>query len=394
MTISEAFVRINGEVLSWARERLEATTPEAAAIVGFSEEQLEMWESGTGEPSYSQALTLARKLQIPFGYLFLSAKPSRPLPIRDLRTVQGSPPRLPSNGLLMVVEDAVRKQHWYSETLREDGASPYDYVGRFNLQSAVKTIAADIREVLELDEEMRTSSAPTVAAFMTELVRSSERVGVMVLRSGTVCGNTRKPLNVKEFRGFALPDPYAPIIFINSKDAMVAQIFTWAHEIAHIWIGAGGVSLLDLSRKSKDQANQIERLCDQVAAEVLVPTAGFIHNWNKHATAESNLSNLRRRYRVSELVILRKAHDINLIDDVSFIEFLKRYYDKPLEAKLKKDDEKESGGNFYNSLYARNSSRFTATVAERFSSGSMLATEACGLLGISQGVLRRIVAAT
>jgi Zn-dependent peptidase ImmA (M78 family) len=229
---------------------------------------------------------------------------------------------------------------------------------------------------------------------MTELVRSSEHAGVIVLRSGTVCGNTHRSLSVEEFRGFALPEPFAPIIFINSKDAMVAQIFTWAHEMAHIWINQGGLSLLDLSRRSADQANQIEIKCNEIAAEILVPAAGFTHNWDKSASAASNIANLRRRYRVSELVILRRAYDIALIDDVQFEEGLRKYYQVPLAAKTRKDDIEKSGGNFYNNLYARNSSLLTASIAEGFSAGKVLATEACSLLGIKRGVLSKIVAAT
>jgi transcriptional regulator with XRE-family HTH domain len=237
VSLLEEELRINGSVLQWARERLEATTPEASAISGFSQEQIKSWEAEDAEPSYSQAVILARKLGIPFGYLFLSSVPSRPLPLPDLRTVQGVIPRIPSPSLLAVVEDAIRKQHWYSETLQAEGEKPLAFVGRFNIDASVPTVAANIRAVIGLDEQMRAESAPTVSAFLTELVRSSERVGVIVLRSGMVCGNTHKPLTVKEFRGFALPDAFAPIIFINSKDAMAAQIFTWAHEMAHIWLG-------------------------------------------------------------------------------------------------------------------------------------------------------------
>jgi Zn-dependent peptidase ImmA (M78 family) len=267
------------------------------------------------------------------------------------------------------------------------------FVGRFSLNSPTEKIAADIRNEIGIDEQMRAESAPTVSAFLTQLVRSSEDLGLIVLRSGTVCGNTHKPLNVREFRGFALPDPMAPMLFINTKDAISAQIFTWAHEVAHVWLNASGVSLMDLSRKSKDQVNAIEAKCNEVAAEVLVPTASFSHNWIRNQSLQTNIANLRRRYRVSELVILRKAFDSDLITGAQFSEGLHKYYEVRLEEKLAKDEDKPSGGNFYNSLYARNSSTFTASVVESHTAGSVLMSEACSLLGVKRKVLQRLVAA-
>ena len=391
MSLVEADLRINGSVVKWARERLDASLQEAAALSGCAVETIESWENGTAEPTFNQAVNLAHKLGIPFGYLFLSKTPVRTLPVQDLRTVTGEVPRKPSVGLIAVVEDAIRKQHWYSDFLGAEGRLPF--VGSFGLNDSAARIAADIRLTLGIDEQLRAETPPTVSAFMTELVRATERRGILVLRSGTVCGNTHKPLSVKEFRGFALPDPVAPMIFINSRDAMVAQIFTWAHEIAHIWINQGGVSLLDLSKRSQEQSNQIEIRCNEIAAEVLAPAANFSHNWNRHLSAEKNIGLLRRLYRVSHLVILRRAFDLGFINNDEFKEGLRKYYEIPLQDKQKKDDE-SSGGNFYNTLYARNSPRLTFTVAENYAAGNVLPHEACRLLGIKQKALRRIVAST
>jgi Zn-dependent peptidase ImmA (M78 family) len=190
------------------------------------------------------------------------------------------------------------------------------FVGRFTVGSDLKKVAADMRGALELSSTDRAECAD-YEAFIKHLVSRAEGLGILVMRSALVGHDTQRKLDVKEFRGFALSDPLAPVVFINDADAKAAQVFTIAHEMVHIWIGEDGVSDRTPNQK-KESTNKIELFCDQVAAELLVPEAEFNKVW-KDGPVKTAAQSTARHFRVSTLVALRRAKDLNRIDFDSFM---------------------------------------------------------------------------
>lgn len=367
--------RITPELLRWARERRKISIDTLAKKVGIAPSAMEAWEKGEARPTFRQALVLAHKLSVPFGYLYLSAPPKEELPLADFRTVAGAPPRKPSPDFLDVLHDVLRKQQWYRDYLKSQGAPPVEFIGRFGVQDEPRAIAADIRKTLGINDQLR-KECKSWEQFLSKLIRMAENNSILVLRSSIVGSNTHRHLDVEEFRGFAISDRFAPLVFINSADARVAQIFTLAHELAHLWLGQTGISNPDYTQRSAQQRHIVDRLSDKIAAEVLVPADDFVKCWASSLTLQENIERLASRYRVSSFVILRRAYELN---EVSQDEFKATYNSLLKRAKSKGV---EGGGDFYVTLLSRNSLPLTATLLAAAAEGKIPQREAAGLLNI------------
>ena len=242
-----------------------------------------------------------------------------------------------------------------------------------------------MRHTLGVDDARR--QARDGDDFLRNLVRSAEGSGIAVMRSGVVRGNNYRPLDSDEFRGFSIYDRIAPLVFINIRDFKGARIFTLAHEMAHIWAGSGGVSNPDYGLQHKLPDSSVERFCNRVAAETLVPSGDFLSNWRTgDTTLEDNLDSLRMHYKVSSMVILRKALDNNLIDTS---EYKRQYVRLVGQAEAAIDDRKTADkdtdkqeGNFYHTLIARNGRMFTEAVVASAAQGTTLSSEAAHMLGV------------
>lgn len=264
---------INPALLTWARQRADLTPEQAARRVGVAAGKLAAWETGAARPTLRQAETLAQKLYVPFGYLYLSQIPPMDLDLPDLRTVDGRPVSNPSPEFEEVLNNALAKQEWFKEYQQEEGAAPLPFIGRFSLTASFREVAADLADTMQI-AQIRPAAAKW-ETFLQSLINQAEQKGVLVLRSSIVGENTHRPLKVTEFRGFVLSDPLAPLIFLNGSDARAAQSFTLMHELAHLWVDESGVSNPEYRPDGAESSNPVERFCYQVAAAALAP------DWDK-----------------------------------------------------------------------------------------------------------------
>ncbi|MFH9416199.1 ImmA/IrrE family metallo-endopeptidase [Streptomyces rochei] len=207
------------------------------------------------------------------------------------------------------------------------------------------------------------------------LIDRIENAGVLVMVNGIVGADTHRKLNPREFRGFALTDPVAPLIFINGADTKAAQIFTMVHELAHVYLGESALSDAALAKQTNNTA---ELWCNRVAAEVLVPLTDLRREYRGTPT-DSELSRLARRYRVSTLVVLKRIFDARFL---TWEDYQERYAAELSRVMaILKAGEGNSGGDFYNTHPLRLSRQFARAVITDTLEGGTQFRDAYKLLG-------------
>ena len=375
-------IKLQPEVLRWARERAGFDTVELAGKLQVKPERVLEWEN-SGEISVAQARKLAQRTYTPEGYLFLDEPPEDHLPIADFRTVGDRPLRRPSPNLLDTVYTMQSRRAWMREELLSEEADPLEFVGAFDDSADVEEAADGIRDVLGLENDW-ASRNPSWSAALRQLRNRIEESGVLVFINGIVDNNTHRKLDPEEFRGFALVDEYAPLIFINNADFTSAQMFTLAHELAHIFVGHEGVSNFEALLPSDHDA---ERFCNSIAAEFLVPHADLEKLWKAVATNEDPYQQIARKFKFSVIVAARRALDLNLIDRVTYFDF---YGDYLTDERRRKENTRR-GGDFWNNQNVRLGHRFSVAVARAVREGRLLYREAYALTGLNGRTFERFV---
>jgi len=369
-------VNVNPELLRWALERARLTR----ADVERAFPKLPEWERQEARPTLKQLERFAKRTHAPIGYFFMEEPPEEPLPIRDFRTIRDLPVARPSPDLLETIHTCQMRQDWYREHGEANGEEPLAFVESLEAGGDIVSAAATIRAALELTADRH--KARTWEEALRELVRGIEDHGILVMRNGVVGNNTHRPLDVQEFRGFALSDPMAPLIFVNARDTKAGQMFTLAHEVVHIALGHSVLSdatprvLPDIQRDL-----QVERWCNRVAAELLVPLEAFDAEYQRDAELAREMQRLSAKFKVSTLVILRRMHDAGGLGR----KVMWNAYDAELE-RLKRfaAGKKQSGGDFYATEAVRVSPRFARALIQSTLEGGTLYRDAFRLLGIKK----------
>jgi Zn-dependent peptidase ImmA (M78 family) len=363
-------VPVKPELIQWALDR-SGKYPD---MLAKKLPKIEEWLTGELSPTLKQLEAFSKATYTPIGFLFLPEPPDEQVPIPDFRTMATDYFDRPSPDLLDTIYICQQRQEWYRDFERSMGGDPLPFVGSAQLTDVVIQTAAIMREALGFNIEER-KKIRTWADALRRFIEQADLLGILVMVSGVVGSNNRRKLDPHEFRGFALSDKLAPLVFINGADTKSAQMFTLAHELAHVWIGETAISDAEAVRISN---NRIERWCNQVAAEFLVPLDAISSVYDGDNDLSDEMDKLARQFKVSTLVILRRIHDVGGLTRNELWDAYQRELERLLAVS------KGSGGDFYRTQPVRVSKRFARALYVSTFEGHTSFTEALRMLGLKK----------
>ena len=374
-------VNVSKDILQWVIEQSKRQNVPSVIL-----DNLLFWLSGEKIPTYHQIETVSKATGIPFGYFFLKTPPEENLSIVDYRTVDSVELQSPSRNLIDTMKSMEEIQDWM-RSYRRETLDSCTYVGAMKNQTDIIAFAKYACNILSLTNNWRKDchTATDVFKIFRKAISDS---GTLVMLSGIVGNNTHRPLDVHEFRAFAMVDDVAPLIFVNNNDSENGKLFSLLHEFAHICIGESSLFNEPINNQSKLRKNEV--LCNAVAAEVLVPTKQFVEAWktSKEHDIKKKISTIAKMYCCGELVVARKALDSGFIDSV-FYTNLSRDINNAIQDKLIRKS--SGGGDYYKTTANRIDRNFLLCLSGSVASGKTAYTDAYYLTNTNRKTYENLV---
>lgn len=333
---------INKYNLRTARENMGLDLVDASRKVSHSKKNVvAQWESGESLPSWSQVLKLAKVYNVPELAFFSNDKIERNKQIPDYRINIDPINNEKVNKLINIV---ISRQKWLEKKLRDEGYGKNKLLGLGNKISDPKLLAQLISSKLkiEVQEIKNIRGIDARKKTLKYLTDKAEQNNVFVGKTISYI-----KLSVNDLRGLFISNDYCPFIVLNRSDAVAAQIFSFVHEMAHLFRRSDAISNSLDFRSASSRTNQEEIFCNKVAAELLLPEGEF----TKDLYLKDDIDSISDLYKVSKIFVFYRLKDLGKIpkDQQSAIE-------KEIEAetanniRLKEERKRDSTGGNYNNL--------------------------------------------
>lgn len=388
--------KVNPEILIWARETAGFTVDEAANKLGVRDaygmsahDRLSALEKGEQEPSRTMLIKMSKKYRRPLLAFYISTPPRKGDRGQDFRTLPETYTLYDDSLIDAMLRDVLARQNMVRAALEDDDdVETLDFVGSSKISDGMlKTIEA-IRDILKIDiQEYRSQSNPLNAFKMIR--NKAESAGIFVLLKGDM-GSYHTLIDVSIFRGFALADNIAPFIIINHNDSKPAWSFTLLHELVHLMLGQTGIS-------GGSPEISIERFCNKVAGEFLLPSeeANQILIKNSHSLEDilNIISEFAISKNVSSSMVAYKLYLLKKIDYNVWNSLSEKLYDLWLKQQKENREKlrKTAGGpSYYVIRKQRLGISLIKLVNNLMLEGSLSTTKAGMVLGVKAKNVQRL----
>ena len=368
-------------MLAWCRKTSRYSTAVVARKLKVAEAKVVAWEEGSDSPSFPQLTRLASLYKRPTCVFYLPSPPSDFTVMKDFRSLKGQAVEF-SPKLALAIREARERSVWLSDCLKAAGAERIDFIQSATVRHRPENVGRSLRRVLGMTlAEQSACSGKDVAFSLWR--RKCEEVGVCVFMISKI--------ETSEMRGFAIVDDYAPVVAVNSRDTASAKIFTLLHEMVHLLIGEEGVSDAVFSSDKHVGDKAVEKFCNAVAAETLVPSKHLVKSFeefgNDHFIATVKLA---KRYQVSEEVIARRLLELEKVSKPFCRQIRALSIARAQQAIQKKSEEPAREWRIpqFTLTKSRVGSRFAKAAVGAFHDGEIDGTELSRLLGMKLDYLR------
>jgi Zn-dependent peptidase ImmA (M78 family)/DNA-binding XRE family transcriptional regulator len=296
---------VNPDLLTWARESINMDPDEAAEKIGIKADRLREWEAGDRHPTIIQARKMSQVYRRPLAAFYLPELPTTlgfAVP-HDFRRLPRDQPRTLSPELIVELRRIEYLRDAAIELAEDPPQQPKQFVGRTRLSDPTAAVAQRAVQFLAMPMTARRHWRTQYEA-LNGWKDAIELQGVLVMHLNRV--------DVAEVRGIAIAERLFPLIAVNGKDSPNGRIFTLVHEFVHLMLGATGMSNMRLGRRSRTPEERVERFCNSVAGDVLVPREALLSHKDVQRIsgpvdwADGTISDLARYFNVSREVIVRR----------------------------------------------------------------------------------------
>lgn len=381
-------VAVNPANLIWARETAGLSLEDAVKKLNLSDtkkhtaiEKLELLESGEQAPTRAQLNKMSKAYHQPLLAFYLSQPPRKGDRGQDFRTLpQHTDPKHNAH-LDILLRNLRAGQSLVRDLLEEEETQALPFINSANMSMGYEKVAQDIAATLQFDLK-QFRAAKTASDAFAYLRDRIERQGIFLLLMSDL-GSHHTAIPVEVFRGFAIADPIAPFIVINKKDAKSAQSFTALHELAHLWLGAGGVS-------AAWGESEIEKFCNQAAGRLLLPP----HELNEFASLQNTpfedavlvISAFAKKRNISRAMVAYNLRLDNKISWTRWQELQDRFTKERIEQNTREKERRKDrkGGPNSNVIHRSYLGKPLISLARRsVAAGTLTPSKAGIILGVN-----------
>lgn len=359
-------IKINNDILVWARQELNITQEEVADRMGRNIEDIVNWEEGKDYPTYAQLEKLAYTIyKRPLAVFFFPNIPNIPKNNGKFRTLDNEI----FNEIPTRIIELMNQARVMQLNLQELDSNSRIRITELELDIHEQNFYEKLRDVLGVDLELQKKAKNMSDAF--EMWRSAfYECGVYVFK---------EVFKDNSFSGFCLYDIKYPVIYINNSMSYSRQIFTLFHELCHILIKTSGIDKANddyISRLELDN-RKLETICNMFAGKFLVPTNDLLKLIDNVEINEKNIEKLSKKYSVSRDVILRKLLDMGKISKEAYEKKHSDYQDEMYRKPIN-----NGGGNYYNTKKAYLGENYINDVCSNYYSGKIDLYETANYLNV------------